>query len=425
MPRHASFAIRSSLMSEHKAASPARTRFAPSPTGFLHIGSLRTVLYNWLLARGTGGQFLLRIEDTDRNRYVPGAEEQVRELDSGKSYVLRIAVPLEGETVCNDYLRGPIVVAKRTLSDLVLLKGDGYPTYHLAAIVDDHEMHITHVLRADEWIPTFPIHVLLYQFLGWEQPIWAHMPQVLGPDGRKLSKRHGDTSITDYLERGYLVEAITNCLAMIGWGYDETTELMTREDLIERFSLDRVSPSGGVFSIDKLNWFNGIYIRKLSVPELTDKLIPYMQRAGLIGTPASASERTYVQQLTPLIQERLVILSEAPDLLGFFFQAPQHLELNELVPKKLDPAGTLRALNAARSTLAEAGDWSEGELETRLRALAEELGLKTGDLFMALRVATTGSKVSPPLFQTLHALGRDEVLRRIDFAADRLQAVEA
>ena len=497
-------------MSDNKATGPARTRFAPSPTGFLHIGSLRTVLYNWLLARGTGGQFLLRIEDTDRNRYVPGAEEQVeaslqmmefnwdegpevggpyapyrqserlpiyhryaeqllasghayrcfctperlkrvndekiarkeppgydrhcqflspeeqqQELDSGKSYVLRIAVPLEGETVCNDYLRGPIVVANRTLSDLVLLKGDSYPTYHLAAIVDDHEMRITHVLRADEWIPTFPIHVLLYQFLGWEQPIWAHMPQVLGPDGRKLSKRHGDTSITDYLERGYLVEAITNCLAMIGWGYDETTELMTREELIERFSLDRVSPSGGVFSIDKLNWFNGQYIRKLSVEDLADRLIPYLQRAELVGDPISASERTYVQQLTPLIQERLVVLSEAPELLRFFFQAPQHLELNELVPKKLDPAGTLRALNAARSALAEISNWSEGELETRLRGLAEELGLKTGDLFMALRVATTGSKVSPPLFQTLHALGRDEVLRRIDFAADRLQAVEA
>lgn len=492
------------------SSAAARTRFAPSPTGFVHIGSMRTVLFDWLWARHTGGQFILRIEDTDRNRYVEGAEEQLKAslrmmdlawdegpdvggpfapykqserlaiyqrhaeqlLAAGHLYecfctperlkqvneekiarkeppgydrrcralsptereelraasptrVLRIAAPLEGETVCHDLLRGDIVVPNRTLTDLVMLKSDGYPTYHLAAIVDDHEMRISHVLRADEWLPTFPIHVLLYQYFGWDQPVWCHVPQVLGPDGKKLSKRHGDTSVTDYLEKGYLVEALVNCLALIGWGFDETTEIMSRDELIERFTLEKVSPSGGVFSVDKLNWFNGLYIRKLPVAELAERLIPYMQRAGLIGETPSAEERAYLERLTPLIQERLVILSEAPELLRFFYQQPRELNHADLVPKKLDPAGAHRVLAAAREALDAVEGWDEPALETRLRALAEELGVKTGDLFMTLRVAATGSKVSPPLFQTLHALGKDETLRRLDFGITTLAPIVA
>ncbi len=495
-------------MSDANSATRARTRFAPSPTGFVHIGSMRTVLFDWLWARHTGGQFILRIEDTDRNRYVEGAEEQLKaslrmmgvEWDEGPdtggpfapykqserlpiyqryaeqllatghfyecyctperlkqvneekiarkeppgydrhcryltdeeraqqraespTRVVRIAVPEEGETVCHDMLRGDIVVPNRTLTDLVMLKSDGFPTYHLAAIVDDHEMKITHTLRADEWLPTFPIHVLLYQFLGWEQPVWCHVPQVLGPDSKKLSKRHGDTSITDYLEKGYLVEALTNCLALIGWGYDETTEIMSRDELIERFTLDRVSPSGGVFSVDKLNWFNGVYIRKLSAADLAGRLLPYMQKAGLIQAEASEEDRAYLERLTPLVQERLVVLSEAPEHLRFFYEAPRQLPVNELVPKKLDAGIAHRALAAARDRLQTLEPWDENGLEARLRALAEELELKTGDLFMTLRVAATGSKVSPPLFQTLDALGKDETLRRIDFALNTLEPV--
>ncbi len=489
---------------------PARTRFAPSPTGFLHIGTLRTVLFDWLLARGTGGQFILRIEDTDRNRFVEGAEQQQkdslrlmgfdwdegpdvggphapyrqserlpiyhrradellaaghayrcfctserlkqvndekvarkeppgydrhcrllspeqreRELAEGKPFVVRLAVPLDGETTCHDRLRGPIVYQNDKLTDPVLLKSDGFPTYALAAIVDDHEMRITHVLRADEWIPSFPVHVLLYQFFGWEQPVWAHVPQVLGPDSKKLSKRHGATSVTEYLEQGYLVEAITNCLAMIGWGYDETTELMTREELVERFTLDRVSLSGGVFSVDKLNWFNGQYIRKLSTEALAERILPFLQRAGLLEDPSDERERTYVERLVPLIHERLVTLGEAPDLLRFFFQAPERIDTGELTPKKLDAAQTLRALVVASEELARVDEWSEPVLEERLRSLAERLALKTGDLFMMLRVAATGSKVSPPLFQTLAALGKDEVLRRIDRAVRTLEPAAA
>lgn len=491
-----------------KLGGPARTRFAPSPTGFLHIGTMRTALFDWLLARGSGGQFLLRIEDTDRNRYVAGAEEQLkaslrmmgfdwdegpdvggpyapyqqserlpiyrryarqlldagslypcfctserlkqvndekiarreppgydrhcryldpaeraRLIDAGCSHVLRLAVPIDGETVCVDALRGEIVVANRTLHDPILMKSDGFPTYHLAAIIDDHEMKITHVLRADEWLPTFPIHVLLYTFFGWEQPVWAHMPQVLGPDGKKLSKRHGATSITEFLDQGYLVEAITNCLALIGWGYDETTELMTRDELIERFSLDRVSPSGGVFSIDKLNWFNGQYIRRLSVEDLADRLVRFLQRAGLIADPISPEEYARLVALVPLIHERLVTLGEAPDLLRFFFVAPRALDPAELTPKKSTPQAALAALTAARPVLASLPAWTEAGLETALRALAEALGIKTGDLFMTLRVAATGSKVSPPLFQTLYALGQAETLRRLDTASETLESI--
>ncbi|HEX6288007.1 MAG TPA: glutamate--tRNA ligase [Herpetosiphonaceae bacterium] len=489
---------------------PARTRFAPSPTGYVHIGSMRTILFEWLWARHTGGQFILRIEDTDRNRYIEGAEEQLKEsirmmgllwdegpdvggsfapykqserLDmyhryanellakghlykcwctperlkqvneekqarkeppgydrhcrslsaeeraaeeaSGKPCVIRLAVPREGETVVNDLIRGPITFQNALQNDMVMIKGDGYPTYHFAVVVDDHEMQITHVLRGDEWIATSPLHVLLYQFFGWEQPVWVHVPQVLGPDGKKLSKRHGDTSITDYLEKGYLPEAITNFLALIGWGYDETTEIMTRDELIERFDLTKISPSGGVFNIEKLNKFNGIYIRRMSPAELTGRILPYLQKAGLLSEAVSAQQRAYIEALVPLIQERLVVLSEAPDLLAFFFHAPAAYDHALLVPKKLDAPTTQGALLAATDALRGLEEWSIAALEARLRALAEELSLKVGDLFMALRVAATGSKVSPPLFETLHALGRDETLARLERASASLANVSA
>jgi glutamyl-tRNA synthetase len=489
---------------------PARTRFAPSPTGYVHIGSMRTVIFEWLWAKHTNGQFILRIEDTDRNRYVEGAEAQLKESirrmglmwdegpdvegpfapykqserlplyhkyaeelrakghlykcwctperlkqvneqkqarkeppgydrlcrnlsaeeraaaeASGKPYVIRLAVPLEGETVVQDLIRGPITFQNALQNDMVMLKSDGYPTYHFAVVVDDHEMQITHAMRADEWIATSPLHVLLYQFFGWEQPVWVHLPNVLGPDSKKLSKRHGDTSITDYLDKGYLPEALLNFLALIGWGFDETTEIMTRDELIERFTLDRISPSGGVLNIEKLNKFNGIYIRQLSAAELTERLLPYLVEAGLVSAEPSAAERTRVEALVPLIQERLVVLSEAPELLRLFFEAPPTYDHTLLIPKKLDATTTTQALSTATAALRELADWEVATIETRLRALTEEMGLKVGDLFMALRVAATGSKVSPPLFETLHALGRAETLARLERATASLGGVSA
>jgi len=486
------------------ATRPARTRFAPSPTGYVHIGSLRTTLFEWLWARHTGGQFLLRIEDTDRKRYVEGAEDQliqslrmvglewdegpdiggpfapyrqserlpiyhwyadellakgglykcwcsperlqrVREEKqarkeppgydrhcrflsdaeraereaSGERHVLRIAVPLEGETVVDDLLRGPITFRNALQDDAIMLKSDGFPTYHFAAIVDDHLMEITHVLRADEWIATSPLHVLLYQLFGWQQPVWVHVPQVLGTDGKKLSKRHGDTSIAEYLDKGYLPEAIINFLALIGWGYDETTEIMTRDELIERFDLRKISKSGGVFNPEKLDKFNGIYIRQLTPVQLTERMLPWLQRDGLVSTPATPAEIERVTELVPLIHERLVVLSEAPELLRFFWEAPTDYDPALLIPKKSDAATARRTLEAAAVALREPPEWEAPAIEARLRALAEELGIKVGDLFMPLRVAATGSRVSPPLFETLHALGREETLARFERALTR------
>ncbi|GAC1353744.1 MAG: glutamate--tRNA ligase [Herpetosiphon sp.] len=488
------------------ATRPARTRFAPSPTGFVHIGSIRTVLYDWLLSRQTGGQFILRIEDTDRNRFVEGAEQQVKdsllmmgfnwdegpdvggpfgpyvqsqrldlyaahaskleekgllyrcfctserleqvnrekqarkeppgydrhcrnlspverqtEIDAGKPFVLRLATPLEGETVLHDVLRGAITFQHNRLNDPVMIKSDGFPTYHFAVVVDDHLMEITHVLRGDEWIATSPYHVLLYTFFGWEQPIWVHVPQVLGTDGNKLSKRHGATAINEFVDKGYLVEAITNCLALVGWGYDETTEVMTREELIQRFTIERISPNGGVFSPDKLNWFNGLYIRQLDHASIAAMIMPYLERAGLVASPPTEAQQAYVTRLVPLIHDRLHLLSEAPELLSFFFQAPLHYPAGDLIPKKLDAVTTRQLLEQVHQTLTALPLWEHEHLETTLRALAATLNAKTGDLFMAIRVAVTGNRATPPLFDTLVAIGRDESLRRITTAAATLE----
>jgi len=486
---------------------PVRTRFAPSPTGYLHIGNIRTVLFDWLLARHHGGQFILRIEDTDRKRYVPGAEELVfrsmrmlglewdegpdmggphapyrqserleiyhqyaedleqrgvlyrcyctperleqlnkekqalgqtpgydrrcRNLTAeeraaheakGEPYVLRMAVPSTGETVVQDFLRGAITIRNQTLNDMVMIKSDSFPVYHFAVVIDDHLMEISHVLRGDEWIATAPYHILLYQALGWEVPALVHLPQVLGSNGKKLSKRHGDTAINWYIEEGYLPEALINFLALIGWSYDETTELMTREELIERFSLERIHPAGGVFSLEKLDWFNGVYIRKLSPEELTERVIPYLQHAGLIATPVSPEQRSYILQLIPLIQERLRVLREAPDQLALFFQAPEAYPLQDLIPKKLDRAQTIAVLESVQARLDLLDTWSEQLLEEQLRALATEHELKTGVLFMIIRVAVSGRAVSPPLFGMLSILGKEETLSRLKRASDVLRA---
>ncbi len=483
---------------------PARTRFAPSPTGFLHIGSLRTVLFNWLWAHHTGGQFILRIEDTDRKRFVPGAEEQLIEsmqliglmydegphiggpyapyhqsqrLDiyhqhaaeleakgvvyrsyataeeieqinaqrvankqekllsfrnlpgvddaaraaAGAPYTLRFNLRREGQTVLNDLIRGQIVFDNSNLiPDPVLLKSDGYPTYALAAIVDDHIMQISHVLRADEWLPSSPVHIQLYEAFGWEQPIWVHVPQVLGPDGKKLSKRHGDTSVTEYLKDGFLPEAIVNYLALIGWSYDDKTEIMTTAELIERFDLNRIKPSGGVFDREKLLHFNGVYLRGLAIDELARRVAPYLEQAAIVSSPPSTAEMQRLVEVLPLVQERLKLLSEAPETLDFFFQRPALADPKLLVPKKTDPAQAVVILQRAHAALASLDQWDLATLEERLRALTEELGLKTGQVFMAIRVAISGRTVSPGLFETLVAVGQEETLVRLDNAATAL-----
>jgi glutamyl-tRNA synthetase len=320
--------------------------------------------------------------------------------------------------VLHDLLRGPIVFHNHLQHDMVMIKSDGFPTYHFAVVVDDHEMRITHVLRGDEWISTGPLHVLLYQFFGWQQPLWVHVPPVLGPDGKKFSKRHGATSVIDYIDQGYLPEALINFLALIGWGYDETTEIMSVEELIARFDLSRISLSGGIFSVDKLNKFNGIYIRNLDLAGFQSRVLPYLQRAELLGPAPTEAELSMLARLLPLVQERVVVLGDAVALLRPFFQTPTY-DPALLVPKKSDAATIQRALSAAADALAALAPWDTPAIEARLRQLGDDLGLKR-ELLMSVRVAATGSTVSLPLFETLDMLGQEIAVQRIIQAAAAL-----
>jgi glutamyl-tRNA synthetase len=479
----------------------------------LHIGGARTALLNWLFAKHYGGQFLLRIEDTDEKRYVPGAaddllaslrwvglnwdegpeiggphapyvqsqrndlgiyrtyidqllesghaymdftsEEQLermraeaaergvkafrfrgperdwtldRQLEQaakGRPYAVRLKAPLEGTTSFSDLIRGgdQITVQNSDLQDIILFKTSGMPVYHLAHLVDDHLMGITHVLRSEEWVPSAPYHVLLYRALGWQMPAFAHVPVVLRPDGRgKLSKRKDDVATNRFWERGYLPEAMFNYLALQGWSYDDHTEIMTRAEIVERFTIDRVQASPARWNPEKLRDMNGIYIRKLSTADVAERIGPFLSDAGLIGSPPTAEERAYVERLTPLVHERLEELAEAPELLGFFFSDVDYPDPALLIQKKMDAPTTVEALRAAHAHLAALETWSVGQIEETLRALAEELGLKAGQLFGAIRVAATGRTVAPPLFETLAALGRDRSLARIAAASQALSA---
>jgi glutamyl-tRNA synthetase len=482
-----------------------RVRYAPSPTGFQHIGGVRTALFNYLYARASGGTFILRIEDTDRERYQPEALQDIyrtfawlgfhwdegpdrggpcapyqqseraelyrqhagRLLESGKAYrcycspqrlerikeeqrlagrpigydrhcrelspeegreresegsrpVVRLKVPLEGTTVFEDRLLGRIETANRDISpDPVLLKSDGFPTYHLANVVDDRLMGITHILRAQEWLPSTPLHVLLYQGFGWEPPAYCHLPMVLGQDGQKLSKRHGATRLVEFRQKGYLPEAILNYIALLGWSFDATTEVFSLGELERLFSLERLNKAPGVFDYRKLDWFNGLYMRKLAPAPLAELLLPFLQKEGLVADPPSQRERERLQALVPLVQERLTLLSDVGTLVRFLFRDVSPAA-EELVPKKLDRAGAAELLRRAATVLEGFMERSDADNEARFRALAAELGVKLGDLLMPVRVAVTGSRASPPLFESLRLLGAEEVRRRLRTALELL-----
>lgn len=474
-----------------------RVRFAPSPTGYPHVGNIRTALFNWLFARHNSGVFILRIEDTDRERMKEGAveaildslrwlglywdegpyfqsqrlalyqevaqqlirldaayfcycsperlqwvrEEQMKkkqppgydrhcrnltrsqraEFESrGIVPVVRLKTPLEGETAFHDLLRGDIVFQNSTLDDFVLLKSDGYPTYHLANIVDDHFMEISHVLRADEWLSSTPRHVLLYQALGWEPPKFAHLPMILGTDRSKLSKRHGATAVTDYMEAGYLPEAMFNFLALLGWSLDDKTELMDRDTIVKYFSLERISRNPAVFNREKLDWMNGVYIRSLSLEEFTRRALPFLEK-GLPSVVARPLDKGYVSRVLPLIQDRARTLGEVSQLTEFFFV--EDLEYDtKLLLEKLTPAQAADSLRATLARLEELVIWDAQSLENLLRPLAEELGLKTGVYFALLRVSITGRTAAPPLFQTMEVLGKKNCLKRLQDALNRVSA---
>jgi len=484
-----------------------RTRFAPSPTGFLHIGSLHTALFAWLFARHSGGKFILRIEDTDQSRKVegsveailnglswlginwdegpeaggdygpyfqserlelyhkaaerlvagghayycycsperleamrqlqvqrkqpPGYDRHCRELDpkeraqkeaEGVVPVVRFKMPLTGHTSFRDHIWGDVTFENRLLDDLVLLKSDGFPTYHLANVVDDHEMKISHVIRAEEWLSSTPRHVLLYAALGYDTPAFAHLPLLIGSDRSKLSKRHGSVHVGEYRSEGYLPEAVMNFLAILGWSLDDKTEMFTRDDLIRSFTLERVGKTPAIFNKEKLNWLNGVYIRKLTPSDFAARALPFLER-DLPPEVSRPLAKDHVQEVLPLVQERVRLLKEVAPLTRYFFSENLDYDPKLLISKDMTGASTVRALAVAREKLKGLQPFDAQNMESMLRPLAAELGLKTGQLFGALRTAVSGETATPPLFQMMAVIGKERCLKRIDEAIARLQAL--
>jgi glutamyl-tRNA synthetase len=362
----------------------------------------------------------------DRHCRYLSAAQRAEQASGGTPGVIRLAMPLEGTTSFEDLIRGEITVENRTQDDLILLKSDGLPTYHLANVVDDHFMEISHILRADEWIPTAPRHVRLYRAFGWEMPVIAHLPIILDPSGKgKISKRKKQVGaqvyyvfVREFKEAGYLPETMFNFLARIGWGMDAETEVFGPEKAIAHFDLGAVNPGPASPPYSKLEWLNGVYIREMSIDELARKLYPILQGANLEVDPET------VQAIVPLIQERIKTLSDVVQLTDFFFEETINYEPEALVGKKMDVAASLAALQRSYMTLAALSSFDEQTIEVALRALVEELGLKAGQLFGVIRVATSGKQVAPPLFGTLAVLGRERSLARLKLAEEKLRELE-
>jgi glutamyl-tRNA synthetase len=332
--------------------------------------------------------------------------------------VIRLKAPLAGQTTFHDEVYGTISVDNETLEDLVLLKSDGFPTYHLAVVVDDHLMEISHIMRGDEWLPTVPNRIVLYHAFGWKIPVYAHLPLILAPTGKgKLSKRHGGVKVREFRRQGYLPEAMVNYLARVGWSYDDQTEIFGREELIRDFSLSGINNSPARFSYERLEWMNGYYIRQLDPDDLAGRLVPFMVEAGFEVTAAD------LRPIVPLVRERLKRLTDVVEWTDFFFQEQLDYDPGQLVAKKMTAAESLAALQRARATLAGLPEFTSESIEAALRALADDLGLKVGQLLGTIRVAVSGKNVAPPLFETLAILGREKTLLRIDRAVDALAAL--
>jgi glutamyl-tRNA synthetase len=346
-------------------------------------------------------------------------EQQKAQLEaSGVTPVVRFKTPLEGETSFHDLIRGKVTFQNDTLDDFILLKSDGYPTYHLANVVDDHLMVISHVLRADEWLSSTPRHILLYQALDWQPPQFAHLPMILGPDRAKLSKRHGATNIIDYRRQGYLPEAMINFLSLLGWSLDDKTELLSREELVKHFSLERVGKTAAIFNKDKLDWMNGVYLRQLTPEQFASQSTPFLQR-DLPSSVKRPLDDRYISTITPSIQERARTLGDVPHLADFFFL--DELEYNQsLLIKGMDTASATKVIETSLERLKPLEAWNTASLEDILRPLATELGLTTSKFFGLLRVAITGRTASPPLFQTMAALGKERCLKRLNKALQKL-----
>jgi glutamyl-tRNA synthetase len=414
-----------------------KVRFAPSPTGELHVGGARTALYNWLLARGSGGTFVLRIEDTDRERSTPenvaeilsglrwleldwdeGPYSQAERADAhaeavdqllgeGHAYedegAVRLRVPDEGATEIEDVIRGTIRFPHESIRDFVIRRSDGSSLYNLAVAVDDRDMGITHVVRGEDHLSNAPRQVMLLRALGEEPPVYAHLPLLHGPDGKKLSKRHGAASVQELRRAGYLPEAVRNYLALLGWGLDETTTFLTTPQLIESFSLERVSRNPAVFDEQKLRWMNGRYLRELEPADLKHRV------EALVG-------RDVPEEAVAISQEKMQTLADFWPLSGFLVE---RRETDERAWQKVMRDGAPERLRAAREALAAAEPFDVDRVEGALRGVVERLGVKPGEVFQPVRVAISGTTVSPGIFESLVTLGREEALARIDAALDR------
>ena len=414
-----------------------RVRIAPSPTGLLHIGTARTALFNWLYARHEGGEFRLRIENTDTSREVAEAVDQIQgslrwlgldwdgphtfQLDrmddcrrvadelvaEGKAYedegAIRFRMPDDGVTAWDDVVRGRIEYPNEKLEDVVIVRSDGRPTYNFASPLEDVWDGITHVIRGDDHIPNTPKQLNIIRAVGAEIPVYAHVPMIFGMDGKKLSKRHGAQAVEEFRTAGYLPETMLNFLALLGWAPDGETTLMRHDELIERFALDRVSPSPSQFDYQKLDWMNGVYLRELSPEEYAHRLLLWLGENGYDW------DAELVTRAAPLVQEKIAKLSEFPGFAGFLF--------GNVEPDSADLDGGAPMLAAADAALASLEPFEATAIETALRAAADRLGLKPRQAFQPIRVAVTGSKVSPGLFESIELLGRETTLSRLRAAA--------
>ncbi len=475
-----------------------RTRFAPSPTGYLHVGGLRTALFNYLFAKHHGGKYILRIEDTDQTRKVEGATEQLlaslqwaglrhdegpdiggpygpyvqsqrtelyrqhaeKLVTTGHAYycfctahrldrvradqqekgltpkydghcrnlsaetigekraakqphVIRLKMPQEGQTVFNDLIRGEVRVQNELVDDQVLLKSDGYPTYHLANVVDDHHMHITHVIRGEEWLLSVPKHLQLYRALGWQAPQMAHLPLLLNPDRSKLSKRQGDVAVEDYMAKGYLPQALINFVALLGWNPGTDEEFFTLAELVEKFTLERVNKSGAVFDIEKLNWMNGHYIRRLSEDELVAFLTPFLEQNGV-----DVCDRERTRKIILAVQKKIERGDQVTAATRIFFK--DELEITEadaLAVLKEEGAGTV--LRALADKIAQTDQLNMDTFQAVMKAVQKETGLKGPALWKPVRVALTGETSGPELPAVIEVFGKQKVLSFLHQAMEK------
>jgi glutamyl-tRNA synthetase len=477
-------------MPKHKI----KTRIAPSPTGMLHIGGLRTALYNYLFAKQNGGEFLLRIEDTDRTRFVPGATEKIfamlewaglpwdgdpvvqsgrleiyqkyakklvdedkayycfctpaelekmraeqaekklpprydgtcrnlskaeveKKLGDNTPYVVRLKVPEDNAIAFDDIVYGAIKVNSNDIDDQILLKSDGFPTYHLAVVVDDHEMEITHIMRGEEWLPSTPKHILLYEAFGWQPPVYCHLPNILGENKKKLSKRTGDVSVEEFKNKGYLPEALINYIALLGWNPGTEQEIFSLDELTKQFDLKKLHKAGAIFDYKKLDNINGQYIRQLSVKQLAGLCVPYLAEAH--GDALQNYSDEYITKVVSLEQERLKKLSDIVGATQFFFTDVLEYESALLVWKKTDKTIIINNLTIILQKLTTVKQWNKVNLEKEIMQFIQDKNLSNGEVLWPLRVALSGQQNSPGPFEIAEVLGKEESLRRIEEATKK------